>query len=63
MGEIVKRATYNLCHPYKNIREDARNNYEILLGKCIFIMKNLTSFLFLKIFYQVFIKVVVKLGT
>jgi len=38
-GKIMKKAAYNLCHPYKNDREDARNNYEIFVDKCIFIMK------------------------
>jgi len=38
-GKIMKKATYNLYHPYKNAREDARNNYEIFVDKCVLIMK------------------------
>jgi hypothetical protein len=45
----MKKATYNPRHPYKYVREDARNNYENFVDKCIFIMKNLMCFLFLKI--------------
>jgi len=40
----MKKATYNLCHPYNNVTEDARNNYEIFVDKCLFIMKNLMCF-------------------
>jgi len=29
-GKIMNKATYNLCHPCNNIREDERNNYKIL---------------------------------
>jgi len=47
----MKKATYNLCHPYKNVREDARNNYEIFADKFIFIMKNLMCF-FLNFFIR-----------
>jgi len=60
----MKKATYNLCHPYNNVTEDARNNYEIFVDKCLFIMKNLMCFfLFLNFFYQECIKIIVKLAT
>jgi len=32
-GKIMKKTTCNLCHPYKNDREDARNIHEIFLNK------------------------------
>lgn len=50
--KIMKKATYNLCHPYNNVTKDARNNYEIFVDKCLLIIKNLMCFLFLIFFIK-----------